>query len=196
MPIMDGFEATYVIRKREQEFDGRKHIPIIAMTANAIEGDREHCLESGMDDYLTKPINVAVLSDILQKWLPETMGNTMTEILVKETMADCPIEMQRMTDLFGDDEEIIDELLGMFYDSLTPLKVKLTAAVDARDANIKAVAHEIKGSSSNVGAVILGEFAKKFEFAAAQQNWTEIDDLTLQIQSELDRVKQFIENRK
>jgi CheY-like chemotaxis protein len=71
MPVMDGFEATNCIRKREQESDSRKHIPIIAMTANAIEGDRENCLASGMDDYVSKPINKEILADVLKKWLPE-----------------------------------------------------------------------------------------------------------------------------
>lgn len=75
MPIMDGFEATYVIRKREQASDRRTHIPIIAMTANAIAGDREHCLEAGMDDYVSKPIKVDVLAEVLKKWLPEIKGN-------------------------------------------------------------------------------------------------------------------------
>ena len=66
MPIMDGFEATNCIRKKE--FNGKKRIPIIAMTANAMEGDREHCLESGMDDYISKPINKEILAEVLKKW--------------------------------------------------------------------------------------------------------------------------------
>jgi CheY-like chemotaxis protein len=75
MPIMDGFEATYISRKREQASDGRTHIPIIAMTANAIAGDKEHCLESGMDDYVSKPIKIDILADMLKKWLPEIKEN-------------------------------------------------------------------------------------------------------------------------
>jgi CheY-like chemotaxis protein len=62
MPVMDGFEATETIRKKEESTGG--HIPIIAMTAHAMKGDRERCLESGMDDYMTKPLNPA---EVFQK---------------------------------------------------------------------------------------------------------------------------------
>jgi len=63
---MDGFEATRLIRKQEEE-SGR-HLPILAMTANAMEGDRERCLESGMDDYLPKPVKQEALFEMLDRW--------------------------------------------------------------------------------------------------------------------------------
>jgi CheY-like chemotaxis protein len=71
MPEMDGFQATRLIREREaaEELSPR-HTPIIALTANAMEGDREHCLEAGMDDYLSKPFSHQALSDILLRWCP------------------------------------------------------------------------------------------------------------------------------
>jgi two-component system, sensor histidine kinase and response regulator len=66
---MDGFEATRRIRERETETGG--HLPIVALTANAMKGDRERCLESGMDDYLSKPIRVDALFALLEKYLPD-----------------------------------------------------------------------------------------------------------------------------
>ena len=66
MPVMDGFEATAAIRRQDRET--QRHVPIIAMTANAMEGDRERCLAAGMDDYLSKPINVAQLTATLAHW--------------------------------------------------------------------------------------------------------------------------------
>ena len=201
MPIMDGFEATYVIRKREQEFNNRRHIPIIAMTANAIEGDREHCLESGMNDYVSKPINVDILIGVLKKWLPEvkeTCLNDLELVINKENITEenCPIEISRLIDLFENDEEIITELLEMFCDSLAPLKVKIAEAVEEKTSNVKALAHEIKGSAHNVGAVILAALARQLEQAVVKQDWSEIENLAAQIQTELSRAEHFIKNRK
>jgi len=69
MPEMDGFEATSIIRNNA-EFSHIKSIPIIALTASAIKGDREKCLSAGMDDYISKPINFDILASVLDKWLP------------------------------------------------------------------------------------------------------------------------------
>jgi CheY-like chemotaxis protein len=71
MPVLDGFDATRQIRELERE--GRPRTPIIAVTANAMEGDRERCLASGMDDYLAKPVTMAALDEALRKWLPENV---------------------------------------------------------------------------------------------------------------------------
>jgi CheY-like chemotaxis protein len=69
MPVMDGYEATEQIRAREVR-DGLPHLPIIAMTANAMSGDKERCLIAGMDDYVSKPVMSRQLTEVLQRWLP------------------------------------------------------------------------------------------------------------------------------
>jgi CheY-like chemotaxis protein len=73
MPEMDGFEATAVIRKREEETGN--HMPIIALTAHAMKGDRERCLEAGMDGYLTKPIESGDLSAVLDEFAPKCVAD-------------------------------------------------------------------------------------------------------------------------
>jgi CheY-like chemotaxis protein len=69
MPVMDGFEATRRIREAQA---GARRVPILAMTANAMEGDRERCMAAGMDDYLPKPVTLDALRTALQRWLPPT----------------------------------------------------------------------------------------------------------------------------
>lgn len=202
MPIMDGFVTTRVIRDYEIKHKlGR--VPIIAMTANAMQGDRERCLEVGMDDYVSKPIDAEKLQLTLKRWLAEeTVYHHEPELPETDAKSPelgtekSPIEMSRMLDLFDGDEEIVSELLDVFYMSIASLKTNLAAAVNERSENVRAIAHEIKGSSNNIGAEVLGSFAEKLEVATAKQNWIEIESLTVQIQNELDRVKQFIENRK
>ena len=70
MPEMDGYESTAVIRQRELQTDG--HIPIIAMTVNAMQSDRDQCLAAGMDDYVSKPVEPKELRTVLRKWVPST----------------------------------------------------------------------------------------------------------------------------
>ncbi len=76
MPEMDGFEATIAIRRNETKTGG--HTPIIAMTASAMVGDREHCITSGMDDYLSKPVSQEQLTEVLRRWLPKRLQRSKT----------------------------------------------------------------------------------------------------------------------
>ncbi len=196
MPVMDGFETTRAVRKCEME-TSKNRTPIIAMTANAMQGDKARCLDAGMDDYVSKPINTTLLQAVLKKWLPKiSVVNHDIETVVVDSSLNCPIEMSRMSDLFEDDDEIIDELLEVFSNALMPLNAKLTAAVAGHTTEIKAVAHEIKGAAYNVGAVILAKLTEQLEQISAQQNWSEIEALAIQIYAEIDRTKHFIENRK
>jgi CheY-like chemotaxis protein len=71
MPVLDGYKATKALRRRET---APEHMPVIAMTANAMEGDRQRCLDAGMDDYITKPMRHAALADMLRRWIPADVG--------------------------------------------------------------------------------------------------------------------------
>jgi signal transduction histidine kinase/CheY-like chemotaxis protein/HPt (histidine-containing phosphotransfer) domain-containing protein len=88
MPIMDGYSATRI--RRDKETAGAKRIPIIAMTANAMAGDREKCLKAGMDDYMSKPLNRALLEQMLRKWLPAG-SKSMNPAVIPQPKAPSPI---------------------------------------------------------------------------------------------------------
>ena len=82
MPEMDGFEAAAAIRRPESGVRNPQ-IPIVALTAHAMKGDREECLSAGMDDYIPKPFNLAVLAAVLDRWLPEHSGSADSDVPAK-----------------------------------------------------------------------------------------------------------------
>ncbi|MDD2925116.1 PAS domain S-box protein [Rhodoferax sp.] len=175
MPVMDGFEATAAIRKALGT--DAKRIPIIAMTANAMQGDRELCLAAGMDDYLSKPIDPEQLRNLLEKWTtPATTDSPPTametEVLPKSAGPHSIINFDLLHDYFGDEPQIIKGMLELFQTTTSDLLVKLRSAIDTRDSNaICALAHEIKGSSSNIGIQSLALIASQLETTAAIQGW-------------------------
>lgn len=200
MPLLDGFETTHAIRQLEAE--NKQHIPIIAMTANAMQGDRERCLEAGMDDYVTKPIVVDSLAEALKSWMPDSESDVDFESLeepdqltdVISSNSEPAIEIARLRDLFGDDDEVIAELLQVFWGSLSQLKEKLMRAITDKKPTVKALAHELKGSSANVGALCLNSLAVKLEMLIADEQWDEINELWLVIDEEIRRIKIYIRN--
>lgn len=201
MPVMDGIEATHAIRQLEAE--NKQHIPIIAMTANAMQGDRERCLEAGMDDYVTKPIVVESLAEVLNIWMPPEDCKSESKLNKSEDTTKAEpdpepqkpaIEIARLRDLFGDDDEVIVELLEVFLGSLKQLREKLMRAITEQKPTIKALAHELKGSAANVGAVRLTAHSSKLEQLAANDEWVEINELWTVIDEEIRQIIIFVKN--
>jgi len=178
MPVMDGFEATHAIRKREQE-QGESHRTIIAMTANAMKGDRERCLEAGMDDYLSKPISRDRLQAVLDRWrnaapLPSAPEQKTAAPSVEE---DCYFDVDYIRELVGDDDAIVRELLQLFYDSMRDvLRSKMAVALENRDVMaMKAHAHELKGAAGNIGAAAIEQRCQAIEHCLEHERWREIE---------------------
>ncbi len=144
MPIMDGFEATRKIREIEGK-QGR-HTAIIAVTANAMPGDRERCLQAGMDDYLAKPFYPEAFAAIVQRWMPSA------ESTPSAAPAVAIIDFTLLNDICGGDDGTIQQFLDMFVLSTGPLLQRLHNAIEQSDfPSIRAVNHELAGTAANLG---------------------------------------------
>ena len=171
MPVMDGFEATRRIRK--QESAGRQRVPIIAMTANAMPGDRQRCLEAGMDDYLSKPIDPADLESLLLHWLGPSHAVLHTDDAPAAAGApdNSLVNLSRLRDMFGDDQETITELLEVFVQSTGTLLEKQGLAVSQSAwSDLKALGHQMAGSAGNLGITSLQDQGRAMERAAAAED--------------------------
>jgi PAS domain S-box-containing protein len=172
MPQMDGYDATRMIRSFE---DGQYHTPIIAMTAAAIAGERERCLESGMDDFLTKPVDVALLRETLDRWVPNETQHEVDEgapdsrrlaLLADSRVLDTD-RLEELLDLDPGDPT----MLLRFIDRFGPnSRATLAAMRDHRAAGssheLSRAAHALKGSAANLGAARLAEVCKDVEHRA------------------------------
>ena len=153
MPHMDGYTATRHIRAHET---GRRQ-PIIAMTAAAVEGERERCLEAGMDDFLTKPVDAVRLAETLKRWLAPSPW-----------YAD-RLDLDRLEELRGlddpdDGSSYVDRAIANFLGSADGQLASMEAAAASGDADqLRAVAHRLAGSALNLGAAALGEAARELE---------------------------------
>ena len=163
MPVMDGYELTTAIRAREGEAN---HTPIVALTANALAGEAEHCRAIGMDDYLSKPLQLADLRQALEPLLlpvaaaPEATGATTAQD------GDVAVDVGVLTSLVGNNPEVIRELLEDFRHSASGISRALSAACAAGDvAATIAQAHKLKSSACTVGALALGEICSQIEIA-------------------------------
>ncbi len=151
MPNLDGFSATREIRKQEQKSGG--HIPIIAMTAHAMKGDRERCLDAGMDDYISKPISAEKLLHSMRILAGKAAGKEKAPSLAPkgETSAsEAPIDKQAVLKAFDDDLDFFREAVELFIAEYPAMLVEIRAAVSAGKANVlERTAHALKGMVAN-----------------------------------------------
>jgi two-component system sensor histidine kinase/response regulator len=160
MPVMGGEEATAMIRKAERSHGG--HLPIIAVTASAMKGDRENCLAAGMDDYIGKPIQFDGLIEKVERWGRRA-------VMAKEAIA---ISNPSCVDLFDGDVDLLREVATAYVEWEPALRAQLRDASTSGDAvALRAAAHSLKGSVSNFGAATASTAAAKIEDAARRGDW-------------------------
>jgi len=163
MPQMDGLEATRAIRSRERA-TGR-HTRIVAMTASAMRGDRERCLASGMDGYMSKPIDPVILDGVLG-----TPGSTVTAPGGDTPLEGLPIDTADLMKRVSGDRSLFTEVLELFQDQCPAQVAALQDAVAARNAEqIRLSAHALKGAAANVAATRLAAAARTLEQIAVEQ---------------------------
>jgi CheY-like chemotaxis protein/HPt (histidine-containing phosphotransfer) domain-containing protein len=170
MPEMDGYELTAAIRAQEKD---QAHLPIIAFTANALKGEAERCKAIGMDDYLSKPVQLVTLKAMLAKWLP-----VMTSIpipAVRGLSANAPmlaphlgksvaVDVNVLKALIGNEESLIRVFLGDFRHSAEVIASDLRVACAGGEAKAAAAsAHKLKSAARSVGALDLGELCVTIE---------------------------------
>ena len=171
MPGMDGFEATAELRRRGH---GSERLPIIAMTANAMEGDRERCLAAGMDGYLPKPVRRPALAAVLAQFISE---ESPPEIDDPPTGGDPELEggavnLERLRELVGEDRSRWRKYLDLFLTSSGPTLETLYRGLSEEKAEVVApAAHSLKGSAGTVGANGVAELAHQMEVIAEQGAW-------------------------
>ncbi|WP_137890673.1 response regulator [Ramlibacter sp. 2FC] len=166
MPEMDGYMLTEAIRREEDP--GRSRMPILALTANALRGEARRAQAVGMDDYLTKPVQLRVLGDMLDKWLPRSPGAVATDPKPLPGAAASPpgraVDISVLQSLVGDDAATWREFLADYLSSARRLAADMRAALGAADAEQAcAAAHKLKSSSRAVGALALGDLCAGLE---------------------------------
>ena len=184
MPVMDGFEATRQIRKTE--LSSGAHIQIVAMTANAMRGDRELCLEAGMDDYLAKPILREQLGALLAQRLPQNQAPATVD-------APLMLNMQHLRDMFGDQRSLQRDMLERFVANTRPLFEQFELAMERRDfAGVRTLAHRLDGACAHVGIEALAELTRAAVRACHGANLQQLQQVHQAMRAELARLDDFV----
>jgi signal transduction histidine kinase/DNA-binding response OmpR family regulator len=190
MPEMDGYQATEIIRMEESASGAR--VPIVALTANAMRGDREKCLQIGMDDHLAKPLKLRDLQAVIERWTarrgrPGSISEDRETHVMNEGM---PVNRAHLLEMVDGDQGVVDEILQYFLQDTPRQIVALGEAITRGNIEeVHRLAHTLKGSSSNVGAEPLREKAWSLEHA---ESLDDASSLLADCRAELDRVTAYL----
>lgn len=199
MPEMDGFDATRAIRRLE--VTSGRHIPIIAMTANAMQGDRDACLAAGMDDYISKPVSLEDLRVLLERWFITEPVQTDTNNEQPAADLPSPLDAEVLAGLRAlqsdDDPDMLRELIDIYITDATSTLQRLRAAVEHNDSeSIHRMAHSLKGSSASLGALHLATLCRELELKGRANTNADAPELLQQIEAEFVRVRDALNNER
>jgi two-component system, sensor histidine kinase and response regulator len=196
MPIMDGLAATGAIRQREARNPDRSRLPIMALTAFAMRGDRERCLEAGMDEYLTKPIKPEELSAALSR-IPHDGRPAPAPAQAAapaDVAPDAPFDSAVALTYVGGDRELLDELLTIFVED-APIRleaIRRALAVNGDATELAREAHTLKGSLKVIGAMPAAQLAQDLEEMARSGKRDDAGKTAAKLEREMDRLLQSL----
>ena len=221
MPLMDGYEATRLIRQQERFVRssttpnaGPRRVPIVAMTASAMAGDREKCLRSGMDDYVSKPFTRDQLLRVLNKWLRPATSTSTTSTFESESPAETihpvensgrpkspspinPAAMETIQALENNGSPgLVTRLVEVYLKSSPELVDSMRDAVASADAEtIERSAHSLKSSSATLGALDLAELCKELEQIGREAATDRAAEVFASLEMEFSRVRRALSDQ-
>ena len=207
MPVLDGYAATRRWRELEQQRKAQRRLPIVAMTANAMAGDRRKCLDAGMDDYLSKPVSRAELEQCIARWKGTQMpvppppaatapsaaypASATTDSHTAQRPA--PIDhaiLGELRDVLGDE---VDKIIAVYLEDAPRLIAQLEHAVAASNPiALRIAAHTLKSSSANVGAMTLSNGARDLEYGARDGTLSQPAQAVARLVSEFAQVREAL----
>ena len=193
MPVLDGYAATRRWREHEQASGAPQRLPIIAMTANAMAGDRQKCLDAGMDDYLAKPVTRGELERCINRWrgvrmpvAPAPAPAKPAEQAAQPAVLNAAV-LDDLRDVLGGE---VDWIIALYLEDAPRLIAQLERAVVGNDPiALRVAAHTLKSSSANVGATTLSEAARDLEHGARDGTLAKPEALVARIVGEFARVR-------
>jgi two-component system sensor histidine kinase/response regulator len=199
MPEMDGYEATAEIKRREE--GQARRTPIIAMTASAMQGDKEKALEAGMDDYVTKPVTAKELGAVLGRWVsPQGFSSASLADTDRATSNEekGPLDESVVATLRGLQEEgepdILEELFDLFLEHVPLQLVALRESVQAGKVHaVERIAHTLKGSSGNMGATRMAALCSELEEIGTSGDPSRAPELLKRLEEDFGRVRTALE---
>ncbi len=203
MPVVDGYSAARRWRETEAAARSTQRLPIVAMTANAMAGDRQKCLDAGMDDYLAKPVTRAQLDDCLSRWLSERVpAASLAASAAPEAHAYTPTEPVPMINAATLDEleavigPGVGHIIATYLDNTPRLIAQMKTAAEVPDLPLlRELAHSLKSSSANLGAEALSEAAKRIELEARQETLERPAAAVAVVIAEFDRARPVLTAR-
>jgi len=200
MPEMDGLEATRIIRERQKRglANYSSRILIIALTAHAMQGDREKCLAAGMDDYLAKPIRPADVRQVIERWYPQNGTTRLANPApgaetAAPPAAEPPVDMDRLNSLVEGDPGGLRELVELYLKQTTQQIAQLEAAIRAQNADdVRRVAHSCAGASATLGMTRLVPLLRDLEKQGASGTLTHAAQLCEKAAGEFQLIQHFL----